>query len=145
MSEQEMIIINSELAIPANELQFRFSTSSGPGGQHANRAATRVTLLFDVTHSPSLDEASRGRLLEKLSNRLDKQGVLQISVQDSRSQRQNRATAVFRFQELLAEALREPKKRHKTKPTKAAKEKRLADKKKRGLLKEERQKKWPTE
>jgi ribosome-associated protein len=138
----DSIIINSQISIPASELQFRFSTSSGPGGQHANRSATRVTLLFDVAQSPSLDEATRARLLKKLAPRLDKEGVLHIDVQDSRSQHRNRETAVLRFQLILANALKRTPKRRKTKPNRAAIERRLAEKKKRSQRKQERRQKW---
>ncbi len=143
MDEENFITITPNLKIPQSELSFRFATSSGPGGQHVNRSATRVILLFDVTHSASLDEVTRATLVEKLQNRLDKQGMLQISVQDSRSQLKNRETAVLRFQTLLAQALKKPKRRRKTKPTQTAIEKRLAAKKKRSKRKQERQKKWP--
>ncbi len=138
----DVIIINEQVRIPAAELQFRFSTSSGPGGQHANRAATRVTLLFDVTQSPSLDEATRDRLLQKLASRLDKDGVLHIDVQESRSQYRNRETAVLRFQLILANALKKPKKRRKTKPNRAAVERRLTEKKQRSRRKQERRQRW---
>ena len=142
MNDETTIIINEQVSIPAAELQFRFSTSSGPGGQHANRSATRVTLFFDVANSPSLDETTRTRLLQKLAPRLDKDGVLHIDVQESRSQHRNRATAVLRFQLILANALRKPKKRRKTKPNRAAIEKRLAKKKQRGQRKQERRQNW---
>lgn len=138
----EPIIINEQVSIPAAELQFRFSTSSGPGGQHVNRSATRVTLLFDVAQSPSLDEAARARLLQKLAPRLDKDGILHIDVQESRSQYRNRETAVLRFQLILANALKRPKKRRKTKPTQAAIEKRLAAKKQHGQRKQDRRQNW---
>ncbi|MCB9445868.1 MAG: aminoacyl-tRNA hydrolase [Ardenticatenaceae bacterium] len=137
-----MIIINEQVSIPASDLQFRFSTSSGPGGQHVNRSATRVTLLFDVAQSPSLDEAIRTRLLQKLTSRLDKDGVLHIDVQESRSQYRNRETAVLRFQLILANALKQPKKRRKTKPNRAAIEKRLEEKKQRSQRKQERRQNW---
>ena len=142
MDEESLIFINEQVSIPASELTFRFSTSSGPGGQHVNRSATRVTLLFDVAQSPSLDETSRGRLLQKLASRLDKTGVLHIAAQDSRSQRRNRETAVLRFRLILANALKRPKRRRKTKPSRAAVEKRLANKKKRGQRKQERRQTW---
>ena len=142
MNEDTIIIINKQVSIPTAELQFRFSTSSGPGGQHANRSATRVTLLFDVAQSPSLDETSRARLQQKLAPRLDKAGVLMIDVQDSRSQYRNRATAVLRFQLILANALKQPKKRRKTKPSRTAIEKRLTKKKQRSRRKQERKQKW---
>lgn len=142
MDEQNQIPINERLQIPWSELQFRFSTSSGPGGQHANRSATRVTLLFDVAGSPSLPEEARAQLRRKLAARLDKEGVLRIDVQDTRSQSQNREIAVSRFQALLAEALKRPKKRRKTRPGAGVRESRLAEKKKRGTLKRDRARDW---
>lgn len=142
MDDERLIWVNAELQIPLAELQFRFSTSSGPGGQHVNKSNTKVTLLFDVTNSPSLPENIRERLLVKLSNRLDKEGVLQLQVQTSRSQYRNRETAVSQLQNLLAEALKKEKKRRRTKPSAAAKERRLNKKKKRGKRKQERSQKW---
>jgi ribosome-associated protein len=131
MDDENLIRINNEVAIPMAELSFRFATSSGPGGQHANRSATRAVLLFDVAQSPSLTDEVRERLLAKLATRLDKEGVLQVSVQDSRSQVQNREMAIERFQGMLAKALQKRKTRRKTKPSKAVREARLAEKKKR--------------
>lgn len=142
MSDLTTLVINDTLSIPLAELQFRFSTSSGPGGQHVNRSATRVTLLFDIAGSPSLDDAQRERLLKKLATRLDKDGVLQINVQEFRSQRKNRDTAVARLQTLLADALVRPKQRKPTKPGKAAREKRLAEKKKLSQKKADRKRDW---
>ena len=139
------LTINKNLSIPLSELQFRFATSGGPGGQHANKSETRVILSFDVLNSPSLDEQTRRLLLEKLASRLDKNGVLQISVQDSRSQKQNRETAVSRFQTRIAQALIIPKKRRKTKPSRAAKEKRLIRKKQKSNLKRQRGRDWKSE
>jgi ribosome-associated protein len=138
MDDEGQVIINDQLVIPLRELEFRFSQSSGPGGQHVNKSSTQVTLLFDVAQSPSLDEGTRARLLEKLASRLTKEGVLQISVQESRSQHQNREAAVARFQAVLSAALRRPKARRKTKPSRAAVEKRLEAKRQRGLRKRER-------
>lgn len=125
-----------------SELTFRFSTSSGPGGQHANKAETRVTLLFDVAQSSALDEEMRERLLKKLENRLDREGVLQLSVQDSRSQHRNRETAVARFQQTLADALLREKKRKKSKKPRAADEKRLEEKRKQSEKKRSRNRDW---
>lgn len=142
MTEENRIIINERISIPLSELRFRFSTSSGPGGQHANRSATRVTLLFDVAASPSLDDVTRTRLLEKLAHRLDKQGVLRIQVQDTRSQKQNRAIANARFMTLLAQALIESKERVPTKTSKAVSAKRLAEKKKLSRRKQGRRTDW---
>lgn len=140
--DADVVVINEQLVIPLSELAFRFSTSSGPGGQHVNKAETRVTLLFDVANSLSLDDEMRERLLRGLAGRLDKEGVLQVHVQDSRSQWRNRETAVSRFQALLAAALIKPKKRKPSKPSRAAHEKRLEAKKKQGQKKRERGRQW---
>ncbi|WP_420645728.1 alternative ribosome rescue aminoacyl-tRNA hydrolase ArfB [Candidatus Leptofilum sp.] len=142
MDDERLIPINAEIQIPLAELSFRFSTSSGPGGQHVNKSATRVTLLFDVANSPSLPDGVRERLLKRLANRIDKEGMLQLHVQSSRSQHRNRDTAVSLFQQLLTDALKKKKKRRKTKPSKAAVEKRLSEKKKRGDRKRDRSRKW---
>lgn len=142
LDTEKLIGINEKVAVLLTDLDFRYSTSSGPGGQHANRSATRATLLFDIKNASRLDAETRERLLNKLSSRLDKNGILQISVQDSRSQRKNRETAVARFQSLLADALYVPKKRRKTRPSQSAIAKRIANKKKQSRIKKERGKKW---
>ena len=77
LDTEKVIQINERIAVLLADLNFRYSTSSGPGGQHANRSATRATLLFDI-NAANLDEQTRERLLEKLSSRLDKNGILQI-------------------------------------------------------------------
>lgn len=138
----DVIVINESLAVPEAELQFRFSTGGGPGGQHVNKTATRVTLLFDVAGSPSLDEPTRVRLLDRLSSRLDRRGVLHIDVQDSRSQWQNRVLAVARFQKVVADALIEQVERRPTRPTRQSREERLEGKRRRSTVKRERQRRW---
>lgn len=138
MDDENELIINENLRIPLSELQYRFSTSSGPGGQHANKASTRVTLIFDVAQSPSLPEEMRSVLRKRLAPHLDKDGVLQIHVQDSRSQHQNREIANGRFRDLLAAALIRRKHRRPTRPSRQAVEKRLDTKKKHGRRKQER-------
>ncbi len=140
MDEENVVVINEQLQIPLSELRFRFSGSSGPGGQHVNKAATKATLLFDVRHSPSLTEAQRQLILAKLANRIDKEGMLRLEAQTFRSQRRNRDTAVTKFRILLAQALKKPKKRKKTRPSRAAQEKRLAAKKKQSEKK--RRRRW---
>ena len=136
------IIINDNVSIPESEIDFRFDTSGGPGGQHANRSATRVTLLFDVRNSPSLNAKSRKRLLKKLDHHLDKKGVLHVSVHDTRSQKKNREIAVSRFMALMTDALKKRKKRLKTEPSEAAAEKTKAEKKKHSKKKKERRTDW---
>jgi len=142
MEEADLIPINDALALPAAELQFRFTTGGGPGGQHVNKTATRVTLLFDVANSPSLDEATRGRLLDRLASRLDGRGLLHIDVHDSRSQWQNRATAIARLQNVLAAALIEQPERRPTRPTRRARQERLDEKRRRSAIKRDRRRPW---
>ena len=132
------IVINPHLSIPLDELDFRFTTSSGPGGQHANRSATRVLLSFDVQNSRSLNEWQRTCLLKKLATRLDKDGVLQLSVQTQRSQVRNKEEAIGRFTTLLFDALKPEKKRKKTRVSRAAKQKRLDAKKRQAEKKQNR-------
>jgi ribosome-associated protein len=140
--DTDLIPINERLALPEAELQFRFSTGGGPGGQHVNKTATRVTLLFDVANSPSLDEDTRARLLNRLASRLDRRGLLHIDVHESRSQWQNRATAVARFQSLVAEALVENPERRPTRPSRRARQERLEEKRRRSVVKKDRQRRW---
>lgn len=141
MSEEDLFI-NDKLTIPAWELTFSFSPSGGPGGQHANRAATRATLIFDVDNSPSLNEQQRRRIQKRLRSRIDQDGLLQVSAQDTRSQHQNRDLARERFQELLQKALKRRKRRRKTRPSRAANERRLEEKKRRGYRKRQRSRDW---
>ena len=142
MSDENVLIINDNLQIPLSEIHYRFSTSSGPGGQHANKASTRVTLLFDVANSPSLTDNNRQILLKRLASYMDKDGVLQIHVQESRSQHKNREIANNRLRHLLATALIRRKKRRTTRPSKEAVRKRLEAKKKRSQRKKERSQKY---
>ena len=106
------------LVIPADELRWHFDTSGGPGGQHANRSATRVELAFDLAASPAVPEALRARLLERLGARAPG-GVVRVVVDESRSQWRNRQTARRRLAALLAEAGRVPRRRRPTRPTAA--------------------------
>jgi len=145
MAHENEIAITDGLTIPHSELLFRFSPSGGPGGQHANRAHTRATLLFDVAQSPSLDEDTRERLMSALSSRLSKEGVLRVTAQDSRSQRQNRDLALQRLIGILIEALNEPPVRVKTRPPAAAKARRVDEKKRHGRRKRDRGRDWSTD
>jgi ribosome-associated protein len=121
--------------VPAGELGWRFSRSSGPGGQSVNTADSRVELSFDVAGSPSLPEALRARLLARLSHRLV-DGVLTIAASEYRSQHRNREAARARLADLLTEASAPPAaKRRPTRPTRGSKERRLAGKKRRGETK----------
>ena len=133
-----VVRITDNVSIPISELHFRFARSSGPGGQHVNRSATQVELLFDVANSPSLDEVQRQRVLSKLKSRIDKEGILHLVSQEARSQLRNREEVVERFQELMREALHVPKRRRPTRPTRAARERRLEEKRRRSEIKRHR-------
>lgn len=130
-----MIKVHQSLSIPLREIQFVYGTSSGPGGQHVNKVATKATLLFSVTCSTVLSKTQQNRICKKLSTRINKDGVLRISSSKYRSQRANREAVIARFAELLFEALKEPKKRKKTTISQSQKQKRLDQKKKRGETK----------
>jgi ribosome-associated protein len=120
------------VTIPAGELTWRYDTPGGPGGQHANRAATRVELSFDVAGSPSLGDADRNRLVAALGP------TVVVTAADSRSQARNRELAVERLRTLVGEALKPERPRRKTKPSRAAKTRRLDAKRQRGELKRSR-------
>ena len=136
MIKEGALAITHNLAIPERELSFRFSRSSGPGGQHVNRSATQVELLFDVAHSPSLNDEQRARIRAALANRIDREGVLHLFSSGSRSQLRNREEVVTRLQALLRRALHTPRTRRPTRPTQAAREERLASKRHRRQTKQ---------
>jgi ribosome-associated protein len=133
-----MIQITSELAISDDEVVFKASRSGGPGGQNVNKLNTRVTLFFDVAASPSLSEEQRRRILSKLSTRIDRHGVLRVVSQRHRTQEANRRATVERLSQLLQEALKRQRVRKKTKVPSGARERRLKEKKRRSLLKQQR-------
>lgn len=137
--------ISPALRLPRAELSFRASRSGGPGGQHVNTSSTRVELLWDVAASPSLGEEQRARLMEKLSNRIDGEGVLHVVSSEHRSQHQNREGVTERFAELVARALVVPKARRKTRPTAASREERLKTKRKQSEKKKSRGRIGPDE
>jgi len=114
--------VTASLSIPMAELQFRFSPSGGPGGQHANKVNTRVELRFDVAGSPSLGPRQRARLLERVGPEV------RVVADDERSQLRNRQLAVQRFRERLVAALHVDKTRRPTRPSRGEKERRLAAK-----------------
>ncbi len=140
-----MIPIDDTLAIPDEEVTFATSRSGGPGGQNVNKLETRVTLRFDLAGSPSLSEEQKTRLRERLATRITRDGVLQVSSQKHRSQGANRDAAVERFAELLRENLREEPPRKKTRPSRAAKARRLDEKRRQSQRKRERSSRIPTD
>ncbi len=124
--------IGSGMAIPLAEIEVRASRSSGPGGQHANVTASRIEAVFDVEASAVLDERSRERLRRRVGARVT------AVAQDARGQARNRELALKRLQAKLRAGLRTPRRRRPTKPGRAARERRLEDKRRRSAHKRNR-------
>jgi len=125
--KQEPLTMDKEKII--KELVYKAIRSGGPGGQHVNKVSSKVQLTFDVRNSEGLSTEEKERLCEKLNNQLSKLGVLLLSADDKRSQLQNRTIVTKRFFNLIKDALKIKKKRKASKPSKAAIEKRLKEKK----------------
>jgi ribosome-associated protein len=136
VADGDLLDIGAAAGLPAAELEFRFSRAGGPGGQHVNTSSTRAELVFDLERSPTLTESERSRARRRLRTRLDTEGRLRVVAQDERSQLRNRELAVRRFTELMREALAPPPPpRRPTKPSRAAKAKRVEGKKRTGHVK----------
>ena len=133
-----MIEIMPGVSISEEELHFDASRSGGPGGQNVNKVSSRVTLTFDVNASAALSGDQKRTLQEKLSGRINKEGILRVISQRTRSQDLNRSDAIERFTELLREALTPQRKRVKTRIPRAAHARRVEEKKKRSLIKKGR-------
>ncbi|TAJ30959.1 MAG: aminoacyl-tRNA hydrolase [Reyranella sp.] len=129
------IWITGSLTLDPDEIQETFVRAAGPGGQHVNTTSTAVQLRFDVRQSPSLPDAVKQRLERLAGRRLTRDGVLVLVAQGQRSQLRNREEALARLVELVREAARPPVPRKKTKVSKAAKRRRVDDKKRHGTLK----------
>jgi ribosome-associated protein len=136
-----MIRITDSIAIDESELEESFIRASGPGGQNVNKVSSAVQLRFDVRRSPNLPNDVAVRLARFAGRRLTKDGVLVIVAQRHRTQERNRADALQRLVELIRQAAVRPIPRRPTKPTKAARQRRLESKKRRSGIKGLRQKK----
>jgi ribosome-associated protein len=129
MTDSESIRVTRSVVLPRSEIELRTSRSSGPGGQHAQKSETRVEAVFDVEGSSALSDAQKRRVVAKAGP------ILRAIAQDERSQLRNKELATERVVESLREALRVPRRRVPTKPSAAARERRLEQKKRRGQVK----------
>lgn len=137
----DIININDKIFIPASELEISFIRSGGPGGQHVNKTSTQAELVFDLD-SPSIPEVDKAWLRTKLGSKLDSEGKLRITSQDTRSQLQNKKLVIEKFREMLRMGLLRPRKRKPTKPKRSAVEKRLESKRKHSENKTQRRGKF---
>lgn len=133
----EVLRVSRTCEIPLEEIEWRFETSGGRGGQHANRARTRVEVSFDIASSPSLGSGDKARLRSQLGD------IVRAAASDERSQARNRAIALERLQSRLASALSEERPRRPTSPSPASRQRRLRDKRRRSELKRSREQPSP--
>lgn len=135
--DRSIVRVGRTVRIPSDEIEWRATTSGGPGGQHANRSNTRVEVRFDIAASQSLGPRQRTRLLEQIGP------VARATAGESRSQVRNRQVALDRLVSRLSEALRTPRPRRATTPTKGSAERRLAGKRSRSEVKRNRARPGP--
>ena len=128
--DERALRVNDRLAIPRAELGVRATRASGAGGQHVNKTSTRVEITWNVTASQALSDEDRARLITRLASRLSDDGELRVVASDTRSQLQNRELAETRLADMVRRALVIPRARRKTRPSRAAKQARLDDKRK---------------
>jgi len=135
-----MLKIKGKIFISDDELNFKFSRSSGPGGQNVNKVNTRVTVFFDIGACEKFSIDEKKRILKQLATRIDKNGVMRVVSQKHRTQKANRVAAIERLGQLLCDVLKKRPVRKKTRIPYAAEQKRLEDKKRHSLLKQDRTK-----
>jgi ribosome-associated protein len=133
-----VIRVTRSIVIDEDEITEAFVRSSGPGGQNVNKVSTAVQLRFDVANSPSLPDDVRERLTRLAGNRMTEDGVLVIDARQFRTQLRNREDARERLVELIRRAAVKPRKRRRTRPTRASRERRLSEKRHRGETKKRR-------
>ena len=135
------LIITKKLVIPSKEIKWRFSRSSGPGGQNVNKVESRVQIIFSLDDSEVLNDIQKEIIKVNLKNKLVKNNILCLAVQEHRNQLLNRQLALIKFSSIIRDALnKQLKLRKSTKPTNSSKRKRIEFKKKRGELKKSRRK-----
>ena len=140
--ENDELVVSPSILIPLSEIEIAFTRSSGPGGQHVNKTSTRAEITFDLKNSPSIPEQDRVWLLSRLATKLDSDGRIHIAAQEYRSPLRNKQKAIERLEAMLQEAIKRPKKRKKSKPTKSSVEARLKSKKKASDIKKQRREKF---
>jgi ribosome-associated protein len=133
-----MIRITPDIELAEDEVRFDFVRASGPGGQNVNKVSTAVQLRFDAAHSPALTDDVRRRLIHLAGKRATKEGVIVIDARRQRTQERNRQDALDRLAALIDQAARVPTKRRPTKPTAAARQRRLRQKQRRAEIKRQR-------
>jgi len=141
LEKELMIEITDDILIREEKLTFKASRSGGPGGQNVNKVNTRITLFFDLADCVSFSDVQKRRILTRLATRANKNGVIRVVSQKFRTQKANRRAALERLQQLLRDALKTRPVRKKTRVPYAAKQRRLEEKKRRSLLKQQRAKK----
>jgi ribosome-associated protein len=136
------LIITPDIAVPDEELEWKFIRSSGPGGQNVNKVASAAQLRFLLAQNVSLPAAVRNRLRRLAGSKLIDDGSILFKSMSERSQEQNRRAALDRLEKLIRAAMVVPKIRKKTRPTKGSMERRIDSKKRRGATKLQRGKSW---
>ncbi len=136
--DDRALYVNAHVSIPRAELAVRATRASGPGGQHVNKTSSRVEVTWNPSRSLALSDGDRARLLDRLPSRMSDSGELRVVASDTRSQLQNRELAESRLADLVRDALVVPKARKRTRPTRAAKQARLDDKRRTANKKRER-------
>lgn len=134
----DAIDIAPSVRLAPEELIIRAVHASGPGGQHVNKSATRISLTWNIRNSRALSDAQRTRVLAKLGSRVDSEGAIRIVAGEYRSQQQNKRAAIERLRLLVSRALIVPKTRRPTKPTRGSVEQRLDAKRRRSQVKQQR-------
>ena len=135
MGKDGVLEVSEAVSIPRSELEYRATRAGGAGGQHVNTSSTRIELLWNVVRSGALGDEQRVRVAARLATRIDSEGWLRVVSSARRSQQQNREAAEARLAELVRGALVVQKRRRPTRPTRASKEKRIEEKRKRSETK----------
>ena len=137
-----MLVINSTNIIPVSEISFQYVRSGGPGGQNVNKVNTKAVLKWNVLESPSASDFLKQQVLKKFPQKVSPSGEITLSSSIHRQQKQNKIVCLKKLENILKEALRKPKKRIATRPSKKAQQNRVDKKRKQGELKKSRAKNW---